>query len=142
MLASSQFPTPPTHTGCTFTGWDYNNAPITTNITINALYTVNTYTVTFVDGYDGSTISTITVNYGVTLSSPYYPTPPTHTGYSFVSWDIVSPTVTSNLTITATYTATNPYATGDVNMDGVVNTADALMLLRISMGSSKNRCII
>ena len=98
------YPTPPTHTGYTFTGWTPSTPPtITAPTTITANYSANTYTVTFVDGYNGSTISTQSVAYG---QKPTYPTPPTHTGYTFVGWTpSTPPTITAPTTITANYSA-------------------------------------
>ena len=102
------YPTPPTHTGYTFTGWTPSTPPtITAPTTITANYSANTYTVTFVDGYNGSTISTQSVAYG---QKPTYPTPPTHDGYTFTGWSpSTPPVITGPTTITAYYSTVASY---------------------------------
>ncbi|MBQ8836879.1 MAG: InlB B-repeat-containing protein [Clostridia bacterium] len=92
-------PTDPTRTGYTFTGWDkaFNN--VTSNLTVTAQYTINTYTVTFND-HDGSEIDSQTVNHGSAATAP---TDPTREGYTFTGWDKAFDNVTSNLTVTAQY---------------------------------------
>lgn len=112
-------------TGYTFNYWcsdstlnnrfDFNT-PITSNITLYAKFTINSYTVTFnTDG--GSSIARQTVNYGSKASRPANPT---KTGYTFVGWytDVSYSTtfnfdspITSNVTVYAkfkiiTYTIT------------------------------------
>jgi len=95
-------PTDPTLTGYTFTGWNpaYNN--VTGNLTVTAQYTINTYTVTFVD-YDGTTVLKTQTNvpHG-TEAAP--PANPTRTGHTFTGWSPAYNNVTGNLTVTAQYT--------------------------------------
>lgn len=112
-------------TGYTFNYWCSDSAlntrfdfniPITSNITLYAKFTINSYTVTFnTDG--GSSVASQTVNYGAKASRPANPT---KTGYNFVNWytDVSYSTVfnfdnpiTSNITVYAkfqiiTYTIT------------------------------------
>ncbi len=54
---------------------------------IELMSEVPQYTVTFVDGYDGTTIDTMTVEAGTVLNERDFPTPPTHEGYEFTGWD-------------------------------------------------------
>ncbi len=61
------------------------------------------FTVTFVDGLDNSTISSMTVEAGVVLDESDFPTPPTHEGYEFTGWDYNGAPVYANLTIKARY---------------------------------------
>ena len=63
-------PDNPTRTGYTFNGWDRGFTNITSNLTVTATYTVNTYTVTWVN-YDDTVLKEESVGYGVT---------PTYTG--------------------------------------------------------------
>ena len=113
-------PANPTRTGYTFTGWDraFNN--VTSNLTVNAQFAINTYTVTFKD-WDGTTLKTQTVNYGGAATAPANPT---RTGYTFTGWDKVFNNVTSNLTVNAVYEA--DVFTIDVNtrVDGAFYTTD------------------
>ena len=60
-------------------------------------------TVTFVDGYDGTTIDTMTVEAGTVLNERDFPTPPTHEGYEFTGWDYTGASIAADTTITANY---------------------------------------
>ena len=101
--ASFTLPTP-TKSGYTFAGW-YNGTKEytagtwkdTSNITLKAKWTANTYTVTYDDtkenkanvivtfnyNYSGSTPTTVTLTNGQRLN---YPTNPTRNGYVFAGW--------------------------------------------------------
>ena len=111
----------PTRTGHTFTGWKTEagevydiSSPFTQNLTLTALWQINTYTLTL--NANGGEISEATVS-GDYNTVPTIPTP-TRTGHTFTGWkteagevyDISSP-LTQNLTLTAqwkikTYTVT------------------------------------
>ncbi len=70
------------------------------DVTYTVTYTKNVYTVTFVDGFNGETIDTQSVEYG---SDAVAPAIPEHEGYHFVQWDTDFTNVTSDLTVTAIY---------------------------------------
>ncbi|MCQ2959843.1 MAG: glycosyl hydrolase family 8 [Bacteroidales bacterium] len=93
-------PTEPTRTGYTFKEWDTDFSNVTKDLTVTAVYDINTYTVTFVD-YDGSTIDEQTVEYG---SDAFAPTEPTREGYEFDGWDKTFTNITKDVVVTATYT--------------------------------------
>ena len=119
-------PTPnPEKDGYTFKYWStksngtaYNfNTPVTSNITLYAVFEIKTYTVTFKNGND--TFGTpITVNHGETVTPPS--TNPEQAGRTFTHWSILengetpynfSTAVTGNITLYAvfsndTYTVT------------------------------------
>ncbi len=128
-------PANPTRTGYTFTGWDKAFTNVQANLDVNAQYTINTYTVTFVD-WDGTVLKTETVNYGGAATAP---ADPTRDGYTFTGWDVAFNNITANLTVTAQYTQNEQppviTADGDINGDGKVDTTDALLAMRASMGS-------
>ena len=95
---------PPTKTGYTFAGWD-KEIPTTMpaeNMTIKAKWTINQYTITF-DTDGGSTIKSITLDYGTPITAP---ADPTKTGYTFVGWSEAIPATmpAKNMTITAQWT--------------------------------------
>ncbi|WP_302280913.1 InlB B-repeat-containing protein [Coprobacillus cateniformis] len=92
-------PATPTRVGYTFNGWSgsYNN--ITSSRTITAIWRMNSYNVTFVDGL-GNTLKTQSVNYG---SNATPPANPTREGYVFNGWNGSYNNVNSSRTITATW---------------------------------------
>ena len=113
-------PANPIKTGYTFAGWD-KEIPTTMpeeNVTITALWTVNQYTITFnTDG--GSSIGSITQDYGSAITAPAYPT---KTGYTFAGWDKEIPTTmpAENMIITAEWTI-NYYTVTFNGNGGTVN---------------------
>ncbi|MCL1880544.1 MAG: InlB B-repeat-containing protein, partial [Actinomycetia bacterium] len=92
-------PTAPPRAGYTFVGWDkpYNN--IQSNLTVNATWNPNRYTVTFTDGR-GTVLRTQVVTHGGNATAP---TTPTRTGYTFAGWDKPYRNVQGNLTVNATW---------------------------------------
>ena len=111
--SSAIAPTNPTRIGYSFTGWDTNFSNVTTNLTVTALYSINSYTVTFKD-WDGTQLKQQTVNYGGSAISPANPT---RIGYSFTGWDTNFSNVTTNLTVTASYSI-NSYIVTFKDWDG------------------------
>ena len=105
--------TDPTKTGYTFKFWsadgtaEYDfNTPLTANITLTAVYQVNSYTITF-DTDGGSAIAPITQDYNTAVTAP---ADPTKTGYTFAGWEPAIPETmpAENVTVKATWTI-NPY---------------------------------
>ena len=94
-------PAAPMREGYTFTGWDKAFDNVTADMTVTAQYTINTYTVTFVD-HDGTALDTQTVNYGEAATAP---AAPAREGYHFVAWDVAFDNITADTTVTAQYTA-------------------------------------
>ncbi|MFA5543672.1 MAG: InlB B-repeat-containing protein [Bacilli bacterium] len=96
--------TPPTDlekVGFDFTGWDKAFSNITSNLTVNATYSIATYVVKFFD-YDETQIGEdVIVNHGANVTAPANPTRP---GFLFEGWDHELTNITSDLEITATYT--------------------------------------
>ena len=108
-------PSDPTKEGYTFAGWD-TTFPTTMpaqNTTLTATWTINSYTITF-DANGGSEVSSITKNYGETLSQP---SDPTKEGYTFAGWDTTFPTTmpAQNTTLTATWSINSYTITFDAN---------------------------
>lgn len=112
-------PTAPAKTGHTFMGWfadgastkfDFENTPITEDITLTAHWSINSYEVTFVtDG--GSAVNAQTVEYGALVQEPEAPT---KEGFDFAgwykeeacvnAWDFGADTVTGDTAIYAKWT--------------------------------------
>jgi len=103
-------PTDVTRTGYTFKGW-YDNenltgSPVTAisntetgNKEYWAKWEINQYTITF-DTAGGSTVASITQDYGTAITAP---ADPTREGYTFIGWDKAIPTTmpAENMIITA-----------------------------------------
>ena len=95
-------PAAPTRTGYTFAGWDTEiPEKLTEDLTITAQWTINQYTIRFVDGDDE--IASITQDYGTSVTAP---AAPTRTGYTFDGWSRSIPDTmpAEDLTITAKWT--------------------------------------
>jgi len=104
-------PSTPSRTGYTFTGWDKSYSNITANTTVTAVYSINSYTVTFKD-WNGTTLKTQTVNYGSAATAP---SNPSRTGYTFTGWDKSYSNITANTTVTAVYSINSYTVTFDAN---------------------------
>ncbi|MFA7366842.1 MAG: InlB B-repeat-containing protein, partial [Bacilli bacterium] len=70
-------PANPTKVGHTFKEWDKAFTNVTSNLEVNAVFDINTYTVTFKNGTE--IITTVTVNHGASATAPANPTKVGHT---------------------------------------------------------------
>jgi uncharacterized repeat protein (TIGR02543 family)/prepilin-type N-terminal cleavage/methylation domain-containing protein len=137
-------PTAPTKTGYTFTGWNTlangsgtaftSSTPVVASITVYAQWTINYYTVTFVD-WDNTVLKTQSVAY---LGSATPPADPTRSGYTFGGWDGTYTGVTSTRTITATYYTGTSYtisaSAGGIDGSGSISPSGTIV---VASGSSK-----
>ena len=117
-------PTDVTRTGYTFKGW-YDNenligSPVTAigdtetgNKEYWAKWEINQYTITF-DTVGGSTVASITQDYGTAIAAP---ADPTREGYTFIGWDkeIPSTMPAENMIITAKWKVNQYTITFDSN---------------------------
>lgn len=108
-------PTDPERTGYTFTGWDVDFTKVTSDLSVAAQYSINSYTVIF-KYYDETVLKTETVEFKKSATAP---TLPNRTGYTFSGWDVDFSNVTSNLTVTAQYSSLN--AVEDITENGCIN---------------------
>lgn len=92
-------PETPVRSGYSFTGWDGDYTNITGNLTLTALYSLLTHTVTFLD-HDGTLLKTETVTDGKSATPPAVPA---REGYTFTGWNGDYSSVVSDLTLTAQY---------------------------------------
>ena len=85
--------------------WDKDGKNITADTTINAVYTVNKYTVTFTA--DGKVVDTQTVEHG---ADAVLPNIPAKEGYDETApyWDKDGKNITADTTVKAVYTANKP----------------------------------
>jgi len=126
--AAATAPEAPAVEGYTFSGWDKTFDSVKSDLTITAVYTINTYTVTFV-GKDGVAIKTESVSHGTAATAPEAPVVE---GYTFIGWDNAFDSVKDDLTVTALYEAKGKF--GDVNGDTKVNNLDAASILKYDAG--------
>jgi len=87
-LGDISYPVPSEKEGYTFSGWD-KDIPETMpgyNISIQPLYSKNTYVASFLD-YQGNTISLSAYEYGSSLAELTYPDVPETQDYTFLEWD-------------------------------------------------------
>ena len=103
--ASATAPSTPSRTGYTFTGWDSSYTNVTSDITVTAVYTVNSYTLTinyvYADGGTAASTYTRTLNYG----AAYSVVSPAITGYTPDAAVVSGSMGADNVTVTVTYTA-------------------------------------
>ncbi len=124
--APSTNPTRPStaETTYTFSGWDVSFSNVTSNLTVTAQYTesVRKYTVTFND-YDGTKITSVSVEYGKSATAPADPTRPADAQYTytFTGWDKEFNNITADIIVTAQYSSTvNEYSVVFRDYDGTV----------------------
>jgi uncharacterized repeat protein (TIGR02543 family) len=110
-------PSDPEKEGYTFAGWTGAPANVTEDVTVTASYTINTYTVTFVDEDGTSVLGTETVDYNTVWADVTKPSDPEKEGYTFAGWTGAPANVTEDVTVTASYTV-NTYTIAFQNYDG------------------------
>ncbi|MBR6109290.1 MAG: leucine-rich repeat protein [Clostridia bacterium] len=87
------------------------------------------HTVTFLD-WDGSLIYELSVEEG---DAAIAPEGLEREGYVFVGWDADFSCVIEDLTVTALYEEETPVLMGDADGNGVIDTTDALLVLRCAL---------
>lgn len=108
-------PANPTRTGYTFTGWDKEYTNVTKSLEVNALYSINYYTVRFFD-WNNTLLKTESVAY---QSAATPPANPLRVGYTFTGWSDAYSSITADIDITAQYTPIQ-YPVCFVDWDGAV----------------------
>ena len=95
-------PATPVKMGYTFGGWNVPDTMPAEDITLNAVWIINQYTISFITNGD-TEIPAITKNYGETI---VIPEDPIKTGYTFAGWDVEIPATmpAENITISAQWT--------------------------------------
>lgn len=87
--------------GKTFIGWDKKFDNVTSDLTINAVYDVNTFTVTFKDGE--KVLETQTVEYEAAATAPDTARLSPPEGMHFAKWDKDFSKVTEDIEVSAVY---------------------------------------
>ena len=101
------------------------------DVVLTAQYADRYLTVIFADS-DDSVIDSQSVIYGAAAIPPEAPV---HDGYVFIGWDRDFSCITEDMTIKAVYEEEKPqYLLGDVNNNGLVNTADSVYILKAAAG--------
>lgn len=122
---SASAPQDPTRVNYRFLGWDKSFSNISTDTVVTAQY-VRQYTVIFKD-YNGTVLKTQTVDSG---SNATPPAEPTRIGFTFNGWNGYYTDVTSNQTVTATYTAIENYIYSETQT--VSNGQEILIPIKIA----------
>lgn len=94
-------PEVPEKDGKTFVGWDEKFDNVTSDLTINAVYDVDTFTVTFKDGE--KVIETQTVEYEAAATAPDIARLSPPEGMHFAEWDKSFSKVTEDIEVSAVY---------------------------------------
>ena len=115
-------PIGPEKTGYTFTGWNPDSGTLgAAPATLTAVYTVNKYTIRFVN-YNGTELQSGQVDYGATPSyTGATPTRPSDAqyDYTFAGWNTAIVSVVGDATYTATFdSAVRSYTIRFVNYNG------------------------
>jgi len=127
--SSATAPASPTRTGYTFTGWDRAYTNVTSNITVKATYSINSYDVVF-KNWDGSVIKSERVSYGGSATAP---ADPVRTDYTFSGWDSSFQSITANKTITALF---EQYKLLSISSSPISYDAGGQFLYGLSVGST------
>ena len=94
-------PEVPEKNGKTFKGWDKDFSNVTSDLTINAVYDVDTFTVTFKDGE--KVLETQTVEYEAAATAPDTARLSPPEGMHFAKWDKDFSKVTEDIEVSAVY---------------------------------------
>lgn len=94
-------PKVPEKDGKTFKGWDKGFSNVTSDLTINAVYDVDTFTVTFKDGE--KVLETQTVEYEAAATAPDTARLSPPEGMHFAKWDKDFSKVTEDIEVSAVY---------------------------------------
>lgn len=94
-------PKVPEKDGKTFKGWDKDFSKVTSDLTINAVYDVDTFTVTFKDGEN--VLETQTVEYEAAATAPDIARLSPPEGMHFAKWDKDFSKVTEDIEVSAVY---------------------------------------
>lgn len=115
VIKAEDFPEHIEHEGYDFKGWYgygefLDEVTVVSNVIIYATYEQHPYTVTFVDGYNGETLQSVTVLYDNGLYRDEFPVPPVHENADFVGWYVEGTLfegsylrVLGDMTVTAVY---------------------------------------
>lgn len=112
-------PEVPKKDGKTFIKWDTDFSKVTSDLTINAVYDVDTFTVTFKDGE--KVLETQTVEYEAAATAPDTARLSPPEGMHFAKWDKDFSKVTENIEVSAVYEL-NDYTVIFKNGDTTIKT--------------------
>ncbi|MEI6603018.1 MAG: InlB B-repeat-containing protein [Clostridia bacterium] len=127
--AAAIAPAEPTKVGSKFMNWDVPFNNITGDLVVTAVFSLNSYTVTF-KNWDGSLIGTPqAVSYGASAVAPAIPV---RVGYTFTGWDTTFDNITGDLTVGALFQANPVPMTPTINV--VTNGARDLSGKAVSGG--------
>jgi hypothetical protein len=116
-------PAAPAKEGYTFSGWSVDLSSITSDVIAVAEYTINTYSVVFLDDSDEVLETLENVNHGSSVVDDA-PAAPAKEGYTFSGWSVDLSSITSDVIAVAEY-AMNTYSVVFLDdSDEVLETLD------------------
>lgn len=141
-LIPEETPEAPEIEGHTFLKWEYDGDIYESgyediqliamgDVTATATYKAQKYKVKFYDGVTGEIIKMQNVEHGQAATAPEHPE---HPGYVFQGWDTDFSCVTEDLNVHGICVPAEGGIPGDVDGNGVVDTTDAIMVLRYTLG--------
>ncbi len=125
---SAVAPADPTREGYTFTGWNGDYTNVTSDLTIWATYSVNTYVLTIYYVFENGTTAATTYHGNYTYGSAYSVISPDVAGYTPDIAEVDGVMGAGNVSVTVTYTKNSTVLIGDVDCDGDVDFDDVTLL--------------
>lgn len=124
-------PANPTRLGYTFTGWDRDFSSVTSDMTVTAQYSINSYRLTILYVYENGTTAAATYTGDYDYGASYSVTSPTISGCTPDKATVRGTMGAANTTVTVTYKSNSVTPTvliGDADCNGVVDMRDVTAL--------------
>ncbi len=118
---SASAPKNPQQEGHTFSKWDKSFEKVKENITVNAVYDINSYTVKFVDSFTGAVLKSQSVKYNESATAPSVTNIPD--GYALAAWDKSFTNIKSDLTVYTVYKWVDKDHSATVTINSVVRNS-------------------
>ena len=114
--SAASAPDNPEREGYDFTGWSSDYSSVTSDLDIEAVYSIKHFTVRFLD-WNGTVLSSQSVAW---RGSAVAPSSPSRSGYTFVGWDSAFDVIVANVDVTALYEegTINTYTVRFLDWDG------------------------
>ncbi len=114
-------PKTPVQEGHTFTKWDKAFDKVTSDLIVNTVYDLNSYTVKFIDSFTKKVLKTQTVKYMESATAPN--AVPPEEGYSLVGWDKDFSSVNSDMDVYTVFKWTDKDHNSTIKIDSVTRNS-------------------